>query len=112
MKLQELLNKHKDKLWDWRYNNIELDDHIDFYFIDCDSNWFKVSFSLLDLLFSTPFLSLLEWKKWWSLWTERDNINWLSMKTLFWGSSDYHKINLVLFNTDEERIKYIEEFTL
>lgn len=113
MKLQELLETHKDKLWDWRYNNIELDDHIDVYFIDCDSNWFKVSFSLSDLLFSTPFLSLLEWDdnkcdkvwihqymKWWKF------VEWYSIY------EQYHKINLVLLTTDIERIKYVEEFTL
>ena len=113
MKLQELLETHKDKLWDWRYNNIELDDHIDVYFIDCDNNWFKVSFSLSDLLFSTPFLSLLEWDdnkcdkiwihqymKWWKF------VEWYSIY------EQYHKINLVLLDTDEERVKYIEENTI
>lgn len=110
MKLQELLDKHKDKLWDWRFSILT-------FIMDCDWIWriekqpyYNVRLS--ELLFDTPFLSLLEWRKWWSLWAERDNINWLSMKTLFWGSSDYHKINLVLLNTDAERIKYIEAFTL
>lgn len=109
MKIQELLNKHKDKLWDWRYNNIELDDHIDVYFIDCDSGWFKVSFSLSDLLFSTPFLSLLERKDFWHSYQE---LFWTWEQSWYLTWHEYHKINLVLLTTDIERIKYIEAFTL
>ena len=72
-----------------------------------------VSISLSYLLFSTPFLSLLEWDdnkcdkvwihqymKWWKF------VEWYSIY------EQYHKINLVLLTTDIERIKYIEEFTL
>lgn len=109
MKIQELLNKHKDKLWDWRYNNIELDDHIDVYFIDCDSDWFKVSFSLSDLLFSTPFLSLLEWK---SDWLESRKHFCVWFVSYGCGSYNYHKINLVLLSNDEERKIYLETHTL
>lgn len=72
-----------------------------------------VSISLSYLLFSTPFLSLLERKidaseKVWIHQYIKDErfIEWYSTY------ENYHKINLVLLNTDEERIKYIEAFTL
>ena len=113
MKLQELLNKHKDNLWDWlgvpQIDNIARDNHQTIIIDLRINNEPATAFSLSDLLFSTPFLSLLEWKD-----------NWLESRKHFcvWfvsygcSSYNYHKINLVLLTTDEERVKYIEVFTL
>lgn len=115
MKIQELLNKYKDKIWEWYFVKIELS-----YFendIDLHCWWqsaiYPVIKPLSDLLFSTPFLSLLERKidaseKVWIHQYIKDErfIEWYSTY------ENYHKINLVLLNTDSERIKYIEQFTL
>lgn len=114
MKLQELLNKHKDKLWDWIYRDILIIEDICYcLYTQEDGREIREKKSLSDLLFSTPFLSLLEWDdnkcdkiwihqymKWWKF------VEWYSIY------EQYHKINLVLLNTDEERVKYIQEFTL
>lgn len=117
MKLQELLEKHKDKIWfPWiiKCHSISIDSD---YLIDFEAEmeWMLYinQYSLSDLLFSTPFLSLLEWKidaseKVWIHQYIKDErfIEWYSTY------ENYHKINLVLLNTDKERIKYVEAFTL
>lgn len=103
-KLQKLLNEHKDQLRDY-CSEIKYED----WYIFChDSSWcVSWSMTLNDLLFQTPFLSWLEWNSWHS--NKRImSINW----QLFEADSDisdYHKINLCLLTTDEERIQYLED---
>lgn len=111
MNIINIINKHKNAILPKVKMNYDI--HIE-VFLNEHRVYYQPDFfiNLTTILFSTPFISLLEWKKWWSLWAERDNINWLSIKTLFWGSSDYHKINLVLLNTDEGRISYLENNTI
>ena len=115
MKIQELLNKHKDKLWDWWYNQLVIDkearENYKWIIIDWRVNDNPMSeFSLTDLLFDTPFLSLLEWKE---VHFEDCDKWWLDYERyVFWIKSDYHKINLVLLSTDEERIFYLEDNTI
>ena len=111
MKLQELLDKHKDKLWWWHsYAIIFYEETNTIDYIYYQENWEQkyVEKSLLELLFNTPFLSLLDWKK-------KDTYHW------WYGSNDeeydssdyqYHKINLALLPDDKSRKEYIEEFTL
>ena len=108
-KLQQLLNKHKDKLRDWRYNKIEADMQQTWtIFIDV-FNTFSSSYSLSDLLFSTTFLSLLEWKEDWNCYQELF-CTWEQSWYITWYK--YHKINLALLTTDQERVGYIEENTI
>ena len=111
MKLQELLISlwyDKPSINNWVTDE---DNHILVTYKNQKQN--TVSISLSYLLFSTPFLSLLEWDdnkcdkiwihqymKWWKF------VEWYSIY------EQYHKINLVLLNTDKERIEYIEAFTL
>lgn len=115
MKLQELLDKHKDKLWEWYFVTIELssfDNDIDLH-CRYESAIYPEIKPLSELLFSTPFLSLLEWDdnkcdkiwihqymKWWKF------VEWYSIY------EQYHKINLALLTTDQERIIYLEENTI
>ena len=110
MKLQELLISlwyDKPSINNWVTDE---DNHILVTYKNQKQN--TVSISLSYLLFSTPFLSLLEWDdnkcdkiwihqymKWWKF------VEWYSIY------EQYHKINLVLLNTDEERVKYIESNT-
>lgn len=117
MKLQELLNNYKDELrkWDNSYAILfyEEENIIDYIYYQEDWTQINIKKSLSDLLFSTQFLSLLEWDenmcdkvwihqymKWWKF------VEWYSIY------ENYHKINLALLNTDEERIKYIEQNTI
>lgn len=90
-KLQQLLEKHKEKLRD-RGESV---------------------YSLSDLIFSSSFLSLLEWNDdlCEDVWIKQKMKDW---KFVEWHSvyDTYHKINLALLNTDKERIEYIESFTL
>lgn len=111
MKLQELLISlwyDKPSINNWVTDE---DNHILVTYKNQKQN--TVSISLSDLLFSTPFLSLLEWDD-----NKCDKI-WIHQyikdeRFIEWYSTyeNYHKINLVLFDTDKERVKYIEEFTL
>lgn len=112
MKIQELLNKHKDKLWDWVYRDILIIEDICYcLYTQEDGREIREKRSLSDLLFSTSFLSLLEWKKCeWYLYRIKQDDQW-KVKNIYYDER-YHKINLVLLNTDEERVKYIQEFTL
>lgn len=81
-----------------------------------------ISISLSDLLFSTPFLSLLERVKSPNEILVRTEFEWLisplwcneewQQIRCYWNTYQYHKINLVLLNTDAERIEYIEKFTI
>lgn len=117
MKLWELLSKHKDNIRkDFTIKSIMLcntDWKKDKFHLAIDI-WFTIVYkSLSDLLFSTSFLSLLERKidaseKVWIHQYQKDErfIEWYSTY------ENYHKINLVLLNTDAERIEYIEAFTL
>lgn len=106
MKLQELLFKHKDKLWGWIYRDILLIEDICYcWYTQEDGKLIREKKSLSDLLFSTNFLSLLEWKK-------NDFESYMQNWNRICDDFNIHKINLVLLNTDEERIKYIEAFTL
>jgi len=124
-KLQKLLNKHKDKITNW-YKNIELRQMSwwNFRLYLRNEPWDIDYISLAEILFNTPFLSLLEWKRayWervfcpsiyqpWRLWwlahlEYREKIDSERQK------SDYHKINLCLLNSDEDRIKYLEDNTI
>lgn len=106
-KIQQLLNEQKDKLWDWE--PLETILTIDWILIiETDSGNIN---SLSNLLFDTPFLSWLEWKE------GKDTELWMKSKSsnpdfIEWYndmSYNYHKINLALLSTDEERIKYVEE---
>ena len=114
MKLQELLTKHKNKSifnnMNMKLCNTDWDKHRFHIALEWWARWYV---SLSDLLFSTPFLSLLEWDdnkcdkiwvhqymKWWKF------VEWYSIY------EQYHKINLVLLDTDQERIDYIEENTI
>ncbi len=115
MKIQELLNKHKDKLWDWIYRDILIIEDICYcLYTQEDGREIREKESLSDLLFSTPFLSLLEWKEYewdcYDKYTKYESKASNQENDYRYGS--YHKINLVLLNTDEERVKYIEAFTL
>ena len=111
MKLQELLISlwyDKPSIHNWVTDE---DNHILVTYKNQKQN--TVSISLSYLLFSTPFLNLLEWKidaseKVWIHQYIKDErfIEWYSTY------ENYHKINLVLLTTDTERIKYIEAFTL
>lgn len=111
-KLQELITKHKENLRDWkRVKAVLCDDWVIIYEIITN----KI-YSLSDLLFSTPFLSLLEWKR---------NITFTEMrvKTIYEDTNiesdlyyennhNFHKINLALLESDKERVDYISNFTL
>lgn len=113
MKLQELLDEYKDKLWDWCDAILfhEWQIYIEYWKDTVDKETALWQFSISDLLFSTPFLSLLERKKdinhiWvYYEWT-KEKIMCHSIHT------EFHKINLVLLDTDVKRIEYIEKFTL
>lgn len=122
MKIQELLNKYKDNLFHKDVSEIEYINWIVFgYELDGKRLMPHTKFSLSDLLFSTPFLSLLEWKMENYLrcklivddvvldgqWQPHDRNT-----TRQFDSKTIHKINLVLLNTDEERIEYIEANTI
>lgn len=111
-KLQELITKHKENLRDWkRVKAVLCDDWVIIYEIITN----KI-YSLSDLLFSTPFLSLLEWKetsKEWQKWEHFYGIvdcEWRKDYSETWYN--FHKINLALLESDKERVEYIESFTL
>lgn len=116
MKLQELLDKHKDKLWDWcdaiLYEEWQI--YVNYWRETVDPQTALWQFSLSDLLFSTPFLSLLEWRP------DYDSVYKIPREEWTWEHTmyeveyayEFHKVKLALLNTDAERIKYIEEFTL
>ena len=118
MKLQKLLDKHKHNLWDWcdaiLYEKWQI--YVNYWKDTVDIETALWQFSLSDLLFSTPFLSLLEWRQ-----TEQYYICYPNLDSYYesdyheekkLSSIEYHKINLVLLNSDAERIEYIEKFTL
>lgn len=116
-KLQALLTLHKDKLWGWLYD-IQLSNYnsTDIWLWE-DVEWDIGNFirmqSLSDLLFSTPFLSWLEWREK-NHKINRSNVEKKSRVTRYFTQeqSDYHKINLALLDTDSERITYIINNTL
>ncbi len=117
MKLQALLDKHKDKLWWWHsYAIIFYEETNTIDYIYYQENWEQkyVEKYLSDLLFNTPFLSLLDFKS-----VDADiaeyqyDDDWVPIsiiKTL--TTSEYHKINLALLPDDKSRVEYIEDFTL
>lgn len=122
MKIQELLTKHKDNLFHKDVSEIEYINWIVFgYELDGKRLMPHTRFSLSDLLFSTPFLSLLQWKMenylrckltvddvvLDSQWQPHDRST-----TRQFDSKTIHKINLALLNTDEERISYLENNTI
>jgi len=111
MKLQELLEKYKNKIWYLDFAKIELSCFENDVDLLCYRYWeFYPDIKPLSwLLFSTPFLSLLEWK---SDWLESRKHFCVWFVSYGCSSYNYHKINLVLLTTDIERIKYIEAFTL
>lgn len=117
-KLQELITKHKEKLRDW-YKETKLmkeyswdDNNI---IIQLQQPWLGgiLYKSLSDLLFSTHFLSLLEWNDGLAkdVWIKQEMGTW---KFIEWHSVyyTYHKINLALLKSDKERVEYINSFTL
>lgn len=111
-KLQQLLDKHKDKLRMWKEDDLTLIQEYWKYYINLSITW--ESFSLSDLLFSTQFVSLLD----------RHNIDvdlceygydndWVPNKKVKKLSIvEMHKVILALLTTDEERVEYIEENTI
>lgn len=127
-KLQELLTKHKEKLRDWVYNTIDLCKFwfstYEDYILDCRlPSWNRENKHLSELLFSTPFLSLLEWEKQYEIWSHSPEIiTWWyldccseiqhSKKIDSEWDYRYHKINLALLESDKERVDYISNFTL
>ena len=122
-KLQELITKHKEKLRDWTFDKLEIDNTAynnqkiideETIIIDWRINREPMCvFSLSDLLFSTPFLSLLSWddSKCDATRTKQHIKNWTFIE---WYSiyESYHKINLALLESDKERVDYISNFTL
>ncbi len=117
MKLQELLTSLKSKM-PFTYEHsfeVSYDEWIAIIY-SYDINWCPSYFMpLAQLLFSTPFLSLLErtddinpgnWRSHW----QASYQDWLVCYNE--STSEYHKINLVLLNTDAERISYIENNTI
>ncbi len=104
MKLQELLTSLKSKMPFTYEHSFEVwyDEWIAIIY-SYDINWCPSYFMpLAQLLFSTDFLILLEWKK-------KDSYYiWRTKVSLY----EYHKIKLVLLNTDAERISYIENNTI
>ena len=106
MKLQELLTKHKNKSifnnMNMKLCNTDWDKHKFHIALEWWARWYV---SISDLLFSTPFLSLLEWKKN-DFESYMQNWNWIC------DDFNIHKINLALLTTDQERIDYIEENTI
>ena len=106
MKIQDLINKHKASI----RNDAHSIDYSEWVLYEYDVDWCPCkTMSLSDLLFSTQFLSLLEWNKSW-LESRKHFCVWF----VSYGCSsyNYHKINIALLNTDEERIEYIEENTI
>lgn len=107
-KLQKLLNEHKDKITNW-YENTELRQMSwwNFRLYLRNEPWDIDYISLAEILFNTPFLSWLERKIIydWTNWIKYDEYEY----AVEIGDSDYHKINLCLLNSDEDRIKYLED---
>jgi len=127
MKLQELLDKHKDKLWDWWYNQLVIDplarENYQWIIIDWRVNDNPMSeFSLCDLLFDTSFLNLLKRKSNKNEILIRTEFEWLisplwyndkwEQIRCYWDTYQYHKITLALLPDDKSRVEYIEQFTL
>ncbi len=115
MKLQELLDKHKNKLW-YLYDVIFFEETNRIQYTYDDNNWLQISVwkSLPDLLFDTPFLSLLDFKS-----VDADIVeyqyddDWVPISIIkILTTSEYHKINLALLPDDKSRVEYIEDFTL
>lgn len=112
-KLQELITKHREKLFYWTYIdlcNTDWDENKIHLAFDWWARWYA---SLSDLLFSTTFLSLLEWddSKCDATRTKQHIKKWTFIE---WYSiyESYHKINLALLKSDKERVEYINSFTL
>jgi len=102
-KLQKLLNEHKDEL----RPDIEIEFHFDS----------ETKYPLSTLLFDTKFLNLLNWKytNWNWGYNARVDLEWFHTEKEFswwYNMSDYHKINLCLLDSDDERIKYLEDNTI
>ncbi len=124
-KLQELITKHAASLrdgrdWEDEYLLIDGTSYRQYGTVIIDwwvawETW--TAFSLSDLLFSTPFLSLLEWKEQSENPRLRCYFNWDNVydgiiDELHPSHTDFHKINLALLESDKERCEYIESFTL
>lgn len=119
-KLQALITLHKDKLEELWLTPLVVDPQsrelaqailLDWY-TDWEPNWLAMSFA--ELLFNTPFLSWLE--RYSSdadiINREYDDAGVIQSYTTKLSTSDYHKINLALLNTDSERITYITNNTI
>lgn len=69
-----------------------------------NDNWI----SLNDLLFwESGFMDSVKWKRVWNyfLWY---TVEWKEQEIAdFWIASEYHKIQLVLLQTDEQRLEYL-----
>jgi len=111
-KLQKLLTLHQNKFPWWRNFKLVIDENSvenwEFMVNWTDDGYIIFEWWLPQLLFNTPFLSWLEWK-------EPFEYSRISI-TSYWAwertdttHSDYHKINLCLLNSDEDRIKYLED---
>lgn len=116
MELQELLDKYKDRIFPWYSCAILFDKNTNIInYIYYQEDWERkyVEKSLLELLFNTPFLSLLDFE---SVDVDiveyQDDDDWVqrpNVKTL--TTLERHKINLVLLPDDRSRVEYIEQFT-
>lgn len=113
-KIEELLKKHKNNIAKW-YDNIEFRELSwwNFRLYLRNEPWDVDYISFCEILFNTPFLSLLEWNdgivK--DAWIRQEMGTW---KFIEWHSiyNTYHKINLALLESDKERVDYISNFTL
>lgn len=115
MKLQELLEKYKNKIWYLDFAKIELSCFENDVDLLCYRYWelYPDIKPLSWLLFSTPFLSLLEWKipePMHTSWIYQD-FDW-EIERYYENCYQHHQINLALLTTDKERIDYIEQNTI
>lgn len=109
MKLQKLLNKHKDELWDWKYqypNLVPWNDWV--YYIELNE---YVLITLTHLLFSTHFLEIIKLKRNTPAYREKRS-EWLFQNAYHEINNEFYKIELAILRTDKERVEYIEAFTL
>lgn len=113
-KIQQLLEKHKNNIAKW-YDNIEFRELSEWNFRLYLRNepWDIDYISFCEILFNTPFLSLLEWKEPLQAATLKCQIkSSLDIKCYNVSDSNFHKLYLALLESDKERVEYIEANTI
>lgn len=117
-KLLKLLSQEYWEYWEVKLFNDVIDEEQVMFVSWVNHKWNIKTCPLTHILFSTDFLSILEWKQTTEYFVLNPNISYMKyddaiieQEKWFWDS-DYHKINLVILKTDEERIQYIEEKTI